>query len=53
MPDAPRLVSVVFRVSRLKLDLIKGLSRTTRVRQSEYLREAISDLLEKYQQRFS
>lgn len=46
-----RLTSVVFRLSREKLDALKGLSRTTRIRQSEYLREAISDLLSKYEDR--
>ena len=51
MNDAPSLTSVVFRLSRGKLDALKDLSRSTRIRQSEYLREAISDLLEKYQDR--
>ena len=44
----PRLQSVVFRLTRDKLDALKDLSRTTRIRQSEYLREAIADLLGKY-----
>ena len=48
----PRLTSVVFRLNREKLDALKELSRTTRIRQSEYLREAISDLLAKYEARF-
>jgi hypothetical protein len=43
-----RLTSVVFRLDREKLDALKDLSRSTRIRQSEYLREAIADLLEKY-----
>ena len=47
----PRLTSVVFRLSREKLEALKGLSRTTRIRQSEYLREAITDLLSKYGER--
>jgi len=47
----PRLTSVVFRLSREKLDALKDLSRSTRIRQSEYLREAISDLLAKYEDR--
>jgi predicted DNA-binding protein len=47
----PRLTSVVFRLSREKLDALKELSRSTRIRQSEYLREAISDLLTKYEER--
>jgi predicted DNA-binding protein len=42
---------VVFRLSREKLESLKELSRTTRIRQSEYLREAISDLLAKYEDR--
>jgi predicted DNA-binding protein len=47
----PRLTSVVFRLNREKLDALKDLSRSTRIRQSEYLREAISDLLTKYEDR--
>jgi predicted DNA-binding protein len=47
----PRLTSVVFRLNREKLDALKDLSKTTRIRQSEYLREAISDLLTKYEDR--
>jgi predicted DNA-binding protein len=51
MNEAPRLTSVVFRLQRERLDNLKELSKTTRIRQSEYLREAISDLLEKYEDR--
>ena len=51
MDTNPRLTSVVFRLSREKLDALKELSRSTRIRQSEYLREAISDLLSKYEER--
>jgi predicted DNA-binding protein len=51
MDNTPRLTSVVFRLPREKLDSLKDLSRTTRIRQSEYLREAISDLLSKYEDR--
>lgn len=47
--NEPRLTSIVFRLSREKLDTLKELSRNTRIRQSEYLREAITDLLEKYE----
>jgi Ribbon-helix-helix domain len=47
----PRLASVVFRLQRDRLEAIKELSRTTRIRQSEYLREAIGDLLAKYDER--
>lgn len=48
MQDGP-LTSVVFRLSREKLEALKALSRATRIRQSEYLREAIADLLAKYE----
>ena len=51
MSEPVRLTSVVFRLSREKLEALKDLSRSTRIRQSEYLREAISDLLEKYEGR--
>ena len=51
MDNNARLTSVVFRLQREKLDTLKDLSRSTRIRQSEYLREAISDLLEKYEDR--
>jgi predicted DNA-binding protein len=51
MSDSPRLTSVVFRLQRDRLEALKDLSRDTRVRQSEYLREAIGDLLEKYEER--
>ena len=50
MPDAPHLTSIVFRLQRSRLDALKELSRETRIRQSEYLREAISDLLDKYEE---
>lgn len=45
-----RLTSVVFRLNRDRLESLKELSKSTRIRQSEYLREAISDLLEKYEE---
>jgi hypothetical protein len=44
----PRLTSVVFRLTRDRLEALKTLSRTTRIRQSEYLREAIADVLAKH-----
>ncbi|HTS82825.1 MAG TPA: ribbon-helix-helix domain-containing protein [Myxococcaceae bacterium] len=44
----PRLTSVVFRLTRERLEALKTLSRTTRIRQSEYLREAIADVLSKH-----
>ncbi|MBI3183899.1 MAG: ribbon-helix-helix domain-containing protein [Myxococcales bacterium] len=52
MHDGPRLTSLVFRLSREKLGSLKELSRATRIRQSEYLREAIDDLLVKYEDSF-
>lgn len=48
MNDNSRLTSVVFRLNRDRLEMLKELSKETRIRQSEYLREAITDLLEKY-----
>jgi predicted DNA-binding protein len=53
MTESPRLTSLVFRLPRTRLDALKELSRETRIRQSEYLREAISDLLEKYEDRLT
>jgi predicted DNA-binding protein len=50
MNEHARLTSVVFRLSRDRLETLKDLSRETRIRQSEYLREAITDLLEKYEE---
>lgn len=43
-----KLVSLVFRIPRPVLRQLRELSARTRVRQSEYLREAIEDLLAKY-----
>jgi len=51
MNETSRLTSVVFRLNRDRLDSLKELSKETRIRQSEYLREAISDLIEKYEDR--
>jgi predicted DNA-binding protein len=53
MSDSPRLTSLVFRLQRDRLDALKDLSRETRIRQSEYLREAITDLLDKYEDKVS
>ena len=50
MREHGRLLSLVFRLERAKLEALKDLSKSTRNRQSEYLREAISDLLVKYEQ---
>ena len=44
----PRLTSVVCRLTRDRLEALKSLSRSTRIRQSEYLREAIADVLTKH-----
>jgi predicted DNA-binding protein len=41
---------LVFRIPKQRLEALKELSKRTRVRQSEYLREAIADLLEKYEE---
>ena len=51
MDDNARLTSVVFRLNRDRLDALKDLSKETRIRQSEYLREAIGDLLSKYEEK--
>jgi hypothetical protein len=40
--------SLVFRLSKRQMSRLKTLSASTRVRQSEYLREAVRNLLEKY-----
>lgn len=48
--DRTRLTSLVFRIPKQRLEALKELSKRTRVRQSEYLREAIADLLEKYEE---
>lgn len=44
-----QLVSLVFRLTSDRLDRLKQLSADTRIRQSEFLREAIADLLKKYE----
>lgn len=43
-----RLTSLVFRMPKEMRDRLRALASKTRVRQSEYLREAITDLLAKY-----
>jgi len=47
-PTTRRLTGLVIRLPREDFDRLRSLSTHTRVRQSEYLREAISDLLGKY-----
>ena len=49
-PSPLGLVGLVFRLPRSQLERVKELSRRTRIRQSEYLREAIADLLMKYEE---
>lgn len=44
----PTLVSVVFKLPRTSRDAVDQLATATRVRKSEYLREAIADLLAKH-----
>lgn len=46
--ESKQLVSLVFRIPKYSLESLKELSHKTRIRQSEYLREAIEDLLNKY-----
>lgn len=53
MSDTDRLTSLVFRLQANRLDALKELSRATRIRQSEYLREAITDLLDKYEEKLA
>jgi hypothetical protein len=43
------VVSTHVLVEAEKVEQLRELSRKTRVHQSEYLREAVDDLLEKYQ----
>jgi predicted DNA-binding protein len=47
--EKTRLVSLVFYLPREKHAALKELSKRTRIRQAEYLREAIADLLTKYE----
>lgn len=46
-PEGP-LTGMVIRIPATDYDELKRLSSRTRIRQSEFLREAIADLLEKY-----
>lgn len=47
-PAGSRLTSMLIRLPPNLADQLRDLSRRTRIRQSEYLREAVRDLLEKY-----
>ncbi len=44
----PRLEPMLIRLPPNLADRLRRLARATRVRQSEYLREAVADLLAKY-----
>ncbi len=44
----PRLEPMLIRLPRDLADRLRRLARVTRIRQSDYLREAVSDLLAKY-----
>ncbi len=46
--DRPDVVSTHVLVEQEKVEKLRELSRRTRVAQSEYLREAVNDLLSKY-----
>lgn len=43
-----QLVSVVFRLPRAKLERLRKLAKSTRINRSEFLREAIGDLIKKH-----
>jgi hypothetical protein len=48
-PSVPtRLEPVLVRLPPKLADQLRQLARTTRIRQSDYLREAVADLLAKY-----
>lgn len=46
--SSQRLTSMLIRLPPDLADTLRDLSRRTRVRQSDYLREAVRDLLAKY-----
>jgi hypothetical protein len=46
--DEREVVSTHVLVEQEKVDMLRELSKRTRVAQSEYLREAVDDLLNKY-----
>lgn len=48
--SATGLVSLCFRIPKAHLEAVKALSRSTRVSQSNYMREALADLLAKYEE---
>jgi hypothetical protein len=47
--DKSEVVSTHVLVEQEKVDRLRDLSRRTRIAQSEYLREAVDDLLSKYE----
>ena len=47
-PATPRLEPMLIRLPPTLADQLRDLARATRIRQSEYLREAVADLLAKY-----
>ncbi len=48
MPPTSRLEPMLIRLPPSLADQLRELARATRIRQSEYLREAVADLLAKY-----
>lgn len=52
-PEKAEVVSTHVLVEQQKVDQLRELSRRTRIAQSEYLREAVDDLLNKYEKKES
>ena len=50
-PEKSEVVSTHVLVEQNKVDALRELSRRTRIAQSEYLREAVDDLLNKYEKK--
>lgn len=50
-PEKSEVVSTHVLVEQDKVDRLRDLSRRTRIAQSEYLREAVDDLLNKYEKK--
>lgn len=50
-PEKSEVVSTHVLVEQQKVDQLRELSRRTRIAQSEYLREAVDDLLHKYEKK--
>lgn len=50
-PEKSEVVSTHVLVEQEKVDRLRDLSRRTRIAQSEYLREAVDDLLNKYEKK--